>query len=73
MKFFASVMSTAAAFAAVAGSPAGLASAATMPSYATGQESISGVVSGLVLFYTPFPNCNWNEIDIEHLGNTNSS
>ena len=30
----------------------------------------SGVVSGLVLFYTPFPNCNWNEIDIEHLGMT---
>ena len=30
----------------------------------------SGVVSGLVLFYTPFPNCNWNEIDIEHLGNS---
>src|SRR6476661_6411458 len=28
----------------------------------------SGVVSGLVLFYTPYPNCNWNEIDIEHLG-----
>jgi len=32
--------------------------------FATG----SGVVSGLVLFYTPYPNCNWNEIDIEHLG-----
>ncbi|HEY4187529.1 MAG TPA: glycoside hydrolase family 16 protein [Polyangia bacterium] len=30
----------------------------------------SGVVSGLVLFYTPYPNCNWNEIDIEHLGNS---
>jgi hypothetical protein len=30
----------------------------------------SGVVSGLVLFYTPFPNCNWNEIDIEHLGDS---
>jgi len=29
-----------------------------------------GVVSGLVLFYTPFPNCNWNEIDIEHLGDS---
>lgn len=28
----------------------------------------SGVVSGLVLFYTPYPNCDWNEIDIEHLG-----
>jgi endo-1,3-1,4-beta-glycanase ExoK len=38
--------------------------------FATG----SGVVSGLVLFYTPFPNCDWNEIDIEHLGNsTNTS
>lgn len=34
--------------------------------FATG----SGVVSGLVLFYTPFPNCDWNEIDIEHLGNS---
>ncbi|MDP9149160.1 MAG: glycoside hydrolase family 16 protein [Myxococcota bacterium] len=33
----------------------------------------SGVVSGLVLFYTPFPNCNWNEIDIEHLGNSAST
>jgi endo-1,3-1,4-beta-glycanase ExoK len=30
----------------------------------------SGVVSSLVLFYTPYPNCNWNEIDIEHLGNS---
>jgi endo-1,3-1,4-beta-glycanase ExoK len=30
----------------------------------------SGVVSGLVLFYTPYPNCNWNEIDIEHLGDS---
>ncbi|MET0790155.1 MAG: family 16 glycosylhydrolase, partial [Polyangiaceae bacterium] len=29
----------------------------------------SGVVSGLVTFYTPYPNCDWNEIDIEHLGN----
>ena len=28
----------------------------------------SGVVSGLVLFYTPYPNCDWNEIDIEHVG-----
>jgi endo-1,3-1,4-beta-glycanase ExoK len=36
--------------------------------FATG----SGVVSGLVLFYTPFPNCDWNEIDIEHLGKTNN-
>jgi endo-1,3-1,4-beta-glycanase ExoK len=34
--------------------------------FATG----SGVVSGLVLFYTPFPNCDWNEIDIEHLGDS---
>jgi beta-glucanase (GH16 family) len=34
--------------------------------FATG----SGVVSGLVLFYTPYPNCNWNEIDIEHLGDS---
>jgi beta-glucanase (GH16 family) len=32
----------------------------------------SGVVSGLVLFYTPYPNCNWNEIDIEHLGGTSN-
>ncbi|HEY2410067.1 MAG TPA: glycoside hydrolase family 16 protein [Polyangiaceae bacterium] len=37
--------------------------------FATG----SGVVSGLVLFYTPFPNCDWNEIDIEHLGNSSNS
>lgn len=36
--------------------------------FATG----SGVVSGLVLFYTPYPNCNWNEIDIEHLGSTSN-
>lgn len=33
----------------------------------------SGVVSGLVLFYTPYPNCNWNEIDIEHLGKSPTS
>lgn len=33
----------------------------------------SGVVSGLVLFYTPYPNCDWNEIDIEHLGNSSNS
>jgi len=33
----------------------------------------SGVVSGLVLFYTPYPNCNWNEIDIEHLGASSST
>jgi len=37
--------------------------------FATG----SGVVSGLVLFYTPFPNCDWNEIDIEHLGNSSDT
>lgn len=37
--------------------------------FATG----SGVVSGLVLFYTPFPNCDWNEIDIEHLGNSSNT
>jgi len=37
--------------------------------FATG----SGVVSGLVLFYTPYPNCNWNEIDIEHLGASSDS
>ncbi len=30
----------------------------------------SGVVSGLVLIYTPYPADNWNEIDIEHLGST---
>lgn len=28
----------------------------------------SGVVSGLVLIYTPWPADDWNEIDIEHLG-----
>jgi Glycosyl hydrolases family 16 len=33
----------------------------------------SGVVSGLMLFYTPFPNCDWNEIDIEHLGKSSDS
>lgn len=37
--------------------------------FATG----SGVVSGLVLFYTPYPNCNWNEIDIEHLGGSSNT
>jgi endo-1,3-1,4-beta-glycanase ExoK len=37
--------------------------------FATG----SGVVSGLVLFYIPYPNCNWNEIDIEHLGNSSNT
>jgi beta-glucanase (GH16 family) len=35
--------------------------------------SKSGVISGLVLFYTPYPNCDWNEIDIEHLGKTPNS
>jgi beta-glucanase (GH16 family) len=30
----------------------------------------SGVVSSLVLIYTPWPADNWNEIDIEHLGKT---
>jgi len=33
----------------------------------------SGVVSALVLFYTPYPNCDWNEIDIEHLGNSSNT
>jgi beta-glucanase (GH16 family) len=33
----------------------------------------SGVVSGLVLIYTPWPADNWNEIDIEHLGNASDS
>jgi endo-1,3-1,4-beta-glycanase ExoK len=33
----------------------------------------SGVVSGLVLFYTPYPNCDWNEIDIEHLGKSSNT
>ena len=33
----------------------------------------SGVVSGLVLFYTPYPNCDWNEIDIEHLGKSQNT
>ena len=37
--------------------------------FATG----SGVVSSLVLFYTPYPNCDWNEIDIEHLGKSSNS
>jgi len=37
--------------------------------FATG----SGVVSSLVLFYTPYPNCDWNEIDIEHLGKSSTS
>lgn len=35
--------------------------------------SNSGVISGLVLFYTPWPNCDWNEIDIEHLGKSPTS
>ena len=29
----------------------------------------SGVVSGLVTIYTPWPADDWNEIDFEHLGN----
>lgn len=33
----------------------------------------SGVVSGLVLIYTPWPADDWNEIDIEHLGKTNAA
>jgi len=33
----------------------------------------SGVVSSLVLIYTPWPADNWNEIDIEHLGKTPDS
>lgn len=33
----------------------------------------SGVISGLVLFYTPWPNCDWNEIDVEHLGKSPAS
>ena len=33
----------------------------------------SGVVSSVVLFYTPWPNCDWNEIDIEHLGKAPSA
>jgi endo-1,3-1,4-beta-glycanase ExoK len=37
--------------------------------FATG----SGVVSGLVLFYTPYPNCDWNEIDVEHLGDSSNT
>jgi|GEM_PF-543016 len=30
----------------------------------------SGVISALVTIYTPWPADNWNEIDIEHLGNS---
>jgi endo-1,3-1,4-beta-glycanase ExoK len=30
----------------------------------------SGVVSALVLIYTPWPADDWNELDIEHLGKT---
>jgi len=33
----------------------------------------SGVVSGLVLIYTPYPADDWNEIDIEHLGKSSNS
>jgi endo-1,3-1,4-beta-glycanase ExoK len=32
-----------------------------------------GVVSGLVAIYTPWPAGDWNEIDIEHLGNSPTS
>ena len=34
----------------------------------------SGVVSGLVLFYTPFPNCNWErDRHQEHLGKSSDT
>jgi len=33
----------------------------------------SGLVSGLVLIYTPYPADDWNEIDIEHLGKSSGS
>jgi endo-1,3-1,4-beta-glycanase ExoK len=33
----------------------------------------SGVISGLVTIYTPWPADDWNEIDIEHLGKTADS
>lgn len=33
----------------------------------------SGVVSGLVAIYTPWPADDWNEIDFEHLGNAPTS
>lgn len=33
----------------------------------------SGVVSSLVLIYTPWPADDWNEIDIEHLGKDSNS
>jgi len=33
----------------------------------------SGVVSSLVLIYTPWPADDWNEIDIEHLGKTSDA
>lgn len=33
----------------------------------------SGVVSGMVLIYTPWPADDWNELDIEHLGKTPSA
>ena len=33
----------------------------------------SGVVSSLVLIYTPWPADDWNEIDIEHLGKTSQA
>jgi endo-1,3-1,4-beta-glycanase ExoK len=33
----------------------------------------SGVVSGLVTIYTPWPADDWNELDFEHLGRANDS
>ena len=33
----------------------------------------SGVISALVLIYTPWPADDWNEIDIEHLGKTSDT
>jgi beta-glucanase (GH16 family) len=33
----------------------------------------SGVVSGLVTIYTPWPAADWNEIDFEHLGQASDS
>jgi beta-glucanase (GH16 family) len=32
-----------------------------------------GVVTGLVTIYTPWPAGDWNEIDIEHLGNSSNT
>ncbi len=33
----------------------------------------SGVISGMVLIYTPWPADDWNELDIEHLGKAPSA